>query len=187
MTNDALYSHLLFNTREFAIITDMALQATIGTSTFHVGDTVGVKYRLIEKEKVAGKAKREVKEETRERIQEFEGIVLGIRGEGENKSFIVRRIASDAIGVERVFPLMSPWIKDVVVKKEAVIRRAKLYYLRDMVGRAAVKLKEKHKAVPKKAKPAVAKEATAKVEATVEKPAKKTAKKKEASPANASA
>lgn len=154
----------------------MALQATIGTSTFHVGDTVGVKYRLIEKEKIAGKAKREVKEETRERIQEFEGIVLGIRGEGENKSFVVRRIASDAVGVERVFPVASPWIKDVVVKKQAIVRRAKLYYLRDMVGRAAVKLKEKHTSEPKKAKKAVA-----------EKTVKKTAQKEAEAPVDATA
>lgn len=162
------------------------MQVTIGTSTFHVGDTVGVKYRLIEKEKVAGRAKREVKEETRERVQEFEGIVLGIRGEGENKSFIVRRIASDAIGVERIFPVMSPWIKEVVVKKEAVVRRAKLYYLRDMVGRAAVKLKEKHKAVPKKAK-SPAKETPEKKEAVEKKPIRKTSKAKTKTSINAAA
>lgn len=131
----------------------MALQATIGGTTVHVGDTVGVRYRLIEKEKVAGKAKREVKEEVRERFQEFEGIVLGIRGEGENKHFTVRRIGADSVGIERVFPVISPWIKDVIVKKQAIVRRAKLYYLRDMVGRAAVKLKEKQTNRPKRAKP----------------------------------
>lgn len=112
-------------------------------TTFHVGDTVAVHYKLIEKEKVAGKAKREVKEETRERIQIFEGIVIKIRGEGENKSFTVRRIGADNIGIERIFPLSSPWVKKVTIKKKGAVRRAKLYYLRGKMGREAEKLKEK--------------------------------------------
>lgn len=128
----------------------MAMNATIGDVTFHVGDTIGVKYRLIEKEKVSGKAKREVKEEIRERVQEFEGIVLSIGGAAENKHFTVRRIASDAVGVERVFPVVSPWIKGIVVKKQAIVRRAKLYYLREMIGKKATKLKEKAKVRMKK-------------------------------------
>lgn len=113
----------------------MANQAKLNDVTFNVGDIVRVHYRLIEKEKVAGKAKREVKEEVRERIQVFEGVVLTIRGSGENKSFTVRRIAADSIGVERIFPLNSPWIKKISVKKKGDVRRAKLYYLRERVGR----------------------------------------------------
>lgn len=121
----------------------MALQTTHGETTFSIGDTVGVYYKLIEKEKVAGRAKREVEEKLRERTQIFEGIVISIRGEGENKTFTVRKIASGGIGVERIFPLLSPWIKKMVVKKQARVRRAKLYYLREKVSKRAFKLKEK--------------------------------------------
>lgn len=99
-----------------------------------VGDIVEVDYRLIEKEIVAGKAKREKKEETRERIQAFEGIIIKIRGEADNKSFTVRKIGVGNIGVERIFPLLSPWIKDIKVKKHLNVRRAKLYYLRESPG-----------------------------------------------------
>lgn len=113
--------------------------------TFHVGDTVDVHYKLIEKEKVSGKAKKEVKEEVRERTQIFEGIVIKIKGEGENKSFTVRRIGSGRIGIERIFPLSSPWIKKVTVKKKGSVRRAKLYYLRGILGKGGEKLKEKAK------------------------------------------
>src|SRR3972149_12157651 len=80
---------------------------------FHVGDTVRVHYRLIEKEKVAGKTKREVHEETRERTQVFEGILIAIRGSAENEMITVRRIGTAAIGIERIFPLVSPWIKNM--------------------------------------------------------------------------
>lgn len=120
----------------------MAIQANHGETTFHIGDTVRVHYRLIEKEKIAGKAKREVKEEIRERIQIFEGIVIDIHGQGANHSFIVRRIAVGKIGVERIFPLISPWIKSVEVVAKGKARRAKLYYLRDNITRQADKLTE---------------------------------------------
>lgn len=110
---------------------------------FHVGDTVDVHYRLIEKEKVAGKTKREVKEEVKERTQVFEGVVISIRGERANKTFTVRRIGTAAIGIERIFPLDSPWIKAIKVKKAGKVRRAKLYYLREKTSREVEKLKEK--------------------------------------------
>ncbi len=109
---------------------------------FHVGDTVRVHYKLIEKEKVSGKTKREVKEETRERIQVFEGIVLAIRGSGQNCMFTVRRIGAARVGVERIFPLVSPWIKKLEVVKRGDVRRAKLYFLREKQGREAVKIDE---------------------------------------------
>lgn len=110
--------------------------------TFHVGDTVRVHYKLIEKEKVSGKTKREVHEETRERVQVFEGIVIAIRGRGENVMFTVRHIGAAAIGVERIFPLISPWIKKLEVKKRGDVRRAKLYYLRSRTGKLAAKVDE---------------------------------------------
>ena len=110
--------------------------------TVHVGDTVRVHYRLIEKEKVAGKTKREVKVETRERVQVFEGILIAIRGSAENEMITVRRIGSAAIGIERIFPLVSPWIKNMTVKKKGDVRRAKLYYLRQKRGREASRVNE---------------------------------------------
>jgi large subunit ribosomal protein L19 len=110
------------------------------TVTFHVGDTVRVHYKLIEHEKVAGKAKREVKVETRERTQVFEGIVIAIKGSGANCMFTVRKIGAGAIGIERIFPLVSPWIKKLQVKKPGAVRRAKLYYLRNKQGKEASKV-----------------------------------------------
>lgn len=120
----------------------MANCAVWNTISFHVGDTVRVHYKLIEHEKVAGKTKREVKEETHERTQAFEGIVIAIKGSGVNCMFTVRKIGAAAIGIERIFPLMSPWIKKLEVKKSAKVRRAKLYYLRDKQGKEASKLNE---------------------------------------------
>lgn len=111
---------------------------------FHVGDTIRVYYKLIEKEKVSGKTKREVHEETHERTQAFEGIVIAIKGSGTNCMFTVRKIGADAVGVERIFPLVSPWIKNLEVKKLGQVRRAKLYYLRDKHGRAATRIEEAH-------------------------------------------
>lgn len=110
--------------------------------TIHVGDTVRVHYKLIEKEKVAGKTKREVHEETRERTQPYEGIVIAIRGSGINAMVTVRRIGTHAIGIERIFPLASPWIKKMEVKKHGEVRRAKLYYLRGKTGKAATRIDE---------------------------------------------
>ena len=98
------------------------------------GDLIEVSYRLIEKEIVAGKAKREKKEETRERIQVFEGMIIKIRGEGTNKSITVRKIGAGNIGVERIFPIISPWIKAIKVKKHLDVRRANLNFLRQKSG-----------------------------------------------------
>lgn len=106
----------------------MANTAKIGETSFKVGDTVAVYYRIIETEKTSGVKKHEEKEETRERLQPFEGLVLSING---HQSFTVRKIATDRIGVERIFPLASPWINKIVVKKKGQVKRAKLYYLRN--------------------------------------------------------
>jgi len=110
--------------------------------TFGIGDTIRVHYKLIEKEKIAGKTKREVKEETRERTQVFEGIVIAFKGHGENIMMTVRKIGIAAIGIERIFPLISPWIKNIEVKKHGSVRRAKLYYLRGRTGKSATKINE---------------------------------------------
>ncbi len=94
----------------------MANQVTVKEKQIKLGDTVQVFYRIVEKEIQAGKTKKEVKEEVKERIQPYEGVVIRIRGSGENKSFTVRRIGADNIGIERIFPVNSPWISKVVVK-----------------------------------------------------------------------
>ena len=82
-----------------------------------------------------------VKEGTRERIQAYEGVVIAKRGGSISETFTVRRI-SFGVGVERTFPLHSPKITDIKVVKKGSVRRAKLYYLRDRVGKAS-KVKEK--------------------------------------------
>ncbi len=97
--------------------------------SFIAGDTVNVHYR--------------VKEGGKERIQQFEGIVISIRGHGANRSFAVRKI-SNSIGVERIFPFTSPYIATIDVRKKGSVRRAKLYYLRGLRGKAA-RIKEKNR------------------------------------------
>ena len=82
-----------------------------------------------------------IKEGNRERIQMFEGTVIAKRGGGISETFTVRRV-SYGVGVEKTFPLHSPNVDKIVVFREAKVRRAKLYYLRDRVGKAA-KVKEK--------------------------------------------
>jgi len=95
--------------------------------SFNVGDTVQVHYKIVEG--------------TRERIQVYEGTVLKIQGGGAGKTFTVRRL-SYGVGVERTFPIHSPRIGKLVVTRKGKVRRAKLYYLRDRLGKAA-KVKEK--------------------------------------------
>jgi large subunit ribosomal protein L19 len=89
--------------------------------SFRIGDTVDVHVKIVEGEK--------------ERIQIFNGIVIARRGSKLNESFTVRRLVGNE-GVERVFPLHSPSIDKIEVKKSGKVRRAKLYYLRDRVGKA---------------------------------------------------
>lgn len=97
---------------------------------FAPGDTVRVQVKVVEGEK--------------ERLQAFEGVVIRKRGAGTGASFTVRRI-SYGVGVERTFPLHSPRIDKIQVTKRATVRRSKLYYLRDLAGKAA-RLKEKRAA-----------------------------------------
>ncbi|MBI2212413.1 MAG: 50S ribosomal protein L19 [Acidobacteria bacterium] len=85
-----------------------------------------------------------VKEGDKERIQVFQGIVISRRGGGTREMFTVRKISS-GIGVERMFPLYSPTIDKIEVQRHGRIRRAKLYYLRNLKGKAA-RIEEKRKA-----------------------------------------
>lgn len=84
-----------------------------------------------------------VKEGTRERLQAFEGVVIAVRKRGLNSAFTVRKISS-GVGVERVFQTYSPMIASINVKRRGDVRQAKLYYLRDLSGKAA-RIKEKLK------------------------------------------
>jgi len=86
------------------------------TQIFKVGDQVKVHTKIKEGEKT--------------RTQIFSGIVIYLKGEGENKTFCVRKLSKDGIFVERIFPFSSPWIEKVEVVKKGKVRRAKLYYLR---------------------------------------------------------
>jgi large subunit ribosomal protein L19 len=78
-----------------------------------------------------------IKEGNRERIQEFKGTVLALHNNGVNSTFTVRRVASNGIGVERVFLSRSPRIDKVVVDRHSEVRRARLFYLRDLKGKKA--------------------------------------------------
>ncbi len=94
---------------------------------FNSGDTISVDYKI--------------KEGNKERVQQFRGVVLKIKGEGANKTFTVRKM-SDGIGVERIFPMNSPFIEKVTINKYGRVRRAKLYYLRKLTGKKA-RIKER--------------------------------------------
>lgn len=101
---------------------------TIGPDDFRVGDTIRIFYKIIEGDKL--------------RTQPYEGIVISRRGENMSKSFTVRRIGADGVGIERIFPTFSPNIDSIKLIKQGKVRRAKLYYLRKKLGRAAMRVKE---------------------------------------------
>lgn len=104
-----------------------AEQMTKEIPAFGAGDTVVVQVK--------------VKEGTRERLQAYEGVVIAKRNRGLNSSFTVRKI-SHGEGVERVFQTYSPLVSEIEVKRRGAVRRAKLYYLRELKGKAA-RIKEK--------------------------------------------
>ena len=95
--------------------------------SFKSGDTVTISYRI--------------KEGNKERIQQYRGVVIRISGEGDKKRFTVRKM-SENVGVERIFPIESPFIEQIVVNKVGRVRRSKLYYLRNLTGKKA-RIKEK--------------------------------------------
>jgi large subunit ribosomal protein L19 len=100
---------------------------------FKAGDTITVTYRIIEGSK--------------ERLQSFRGVVIQIKGTGKTKMFTIRKV-SNGVGVERIFPLYSPHIDKIEVNKVGVVRRARIYYLRNLTGKKA-RIKEKRVAVAK--------------------------------------
>lgn len=103
----------------------MANRAKWQNTIFHVGDTVEIDYLIKEKNKT--------------RVQPYRGIVISIRGSGESKTFTVGKRAVNGVWVERIFPLNSPWIANlkVVHRPRKRVRRAKLYYLRQLHGKKA--------------------------------------------------
>ena len=92
------------------------------TPEFKAGDTVTVHYKIIEG--------------TKERIQQYQGVVLQRKGSGHTQTFTVRKI-SNGVGVERIFPLSSPKIDKIVVDKRGIVRRARIFYLRGISGKKA--------------------------------------------------
>jgi len=98
---------------------------------FKAGDTITVSYKI--------------KEGDKERVQQYQGVVIQRRGAGASATFTVRKI-SNGIGVERVFPLFSPFIESIELNKEGVVRRAKIYYIRGAKGKKA-RIEEKQQGV----------------------------------------
>ena len=94
---------------------------------FKAGDTITVKYKI--------------REGNKERIQNFQGVVLQRRGSGQTETFTVRKISGNT-GVERIFPIASPFIEDITINKHGVVRRARIFYLRGLRGKKA-RIKEK--------------------------------------------
>lgn len=94
---------------------------------FGAGDTVTVSYKI--------------KEGNKERIQQFQGVVLQRRGTGTTETFTVRKMSGN-VGVERIFPISSPFIEEIAVNKRGAVRRARIFYFRERTGKSA-RIKEK--------------------------------------------
>ena len=101
---------------------------------FKAGDTITVHYKI--------------KEGNKERIQQYQGVVIQRSGEATKETFTVRKMSGN-IGVERIFPIASPFIDKIEVNKRGAVRRARIFYLRDLTGKKA-RIKEKKKAQVKK-------------------------------------
>lgn len=107
----------------------MAQYMTYNDQEIAVGDTVRVHQEIVEGDK--------------KRVQVYEGIVIAIKNRGNGRSFTVRKIGANNVGVEKIFPANLPSIQKIEVKRKGQVRRSKLYYLRDRVGKAATRIKEK--------------------------------------------
>lgn len=97
--------------------------------SFKAGDTITVNYKI--------------KEGNKERVQPYQGVVIKRTGKGSTATFTVRKI-SNGIGIERIFPISSPFIEGIKINKVGVVRRSKIYYLRERTGKAA-RIKEKRR------------------------------------------
>lgn len=103
------------------------LNGSVEYPDFKAGDTITVSYKI--------------KEGNKERIQQFQGVVIQRRGSGPTETFTIRKISS-GIGVERIIPMSSPFIENITVNKQGSVRRGRIFYLRDRKGKAA-RIKEK--------------------------------------------
>lgn len=112
---------------DFIKIAEEAFTTKKEHPSFKSGDTITIAYRI--------------KEGNKERIQQYRGVVIRISGHGDKKRFTVRKM-SENVGVERIFPIESPFIESITVNKVGRVRRAKLYYLRALTGKKA-RIKEK--------------------------------------------
>ena len=99
--------------------------------SFRAGDTITVTYKI--------------KEENKERLQKFRGVCIQQKGSGSTQTFTVRKI-SNGIGVERIFPRLSPFIEGIEINKYGKVRRARIYYLRNLTGKKA-RIKERRHSV----------------------------------------
>jgi len=108
-------------------IAEQAFASGVEMPNYRSGDTVSVHYKI--------------KEGNKERIQIFKGVVIQIKGMGTNKRFTVRKISNN-VGVERIFPMNSPFIEKVEVNRYGKVRRARIYYLRNLTGKKA-RIREK--------------------------------------------
>lgn len=106
----------------------MANAFTYNEQVFTVGDTINVSLRVKE-------------DEDKVRLQNFTGLLIAIKGREANKSFTIRKIGANGIGVEKIIPVLSPEIEEITLKSRGNVRRSKLYYLRDRIGRSALRVK----------------------------------------------
>lgn len=106
----------------------MAINFSFQDQKIFIGDTVRVSHQFMV--------------DNKPQTQVFEGTVIAIKNRGNQKTITVRKISADSIGVEKIWPLASPNITKIVVKKKGNPRRAKLYYLRNRIGKEALKVKE---------------------------------------------
>lgn len=112
-------------------IDELQKEITIGNELpkFSAGDTVAVSYKI--------------KEGNKERIQQFQGVVIQRRGTGVTETFTVRKMSGN-VGVERIFPISSPFIDSIKVMKEGSVRRARIFYFRERTGKSA-RIREKRR------------------------------------------
>ena len=109
-------------------------QETKEYPVFKAGDTVTVTYKI--------------KDENKERLQKFRGVCIQRKGTGATQTFTVRKV-SNGIGVERIFPILSPFIEGIEVNKFGKVRRARIFYLRNLTGKKARIKERKYSAAPK--------------------------------------
>jgi len=108
-------------------VAEAAFESGIEMPKFGPGDTISVHYKI--------------KEGNKERIQIFKGVVIQIKGHGNNKRFTVRKMSNN-VGTERIFPINSPFIDKIELNRAGKVRRARIYYLRELTGKKA-RIKEK--------------------------------------------